>query len=87
MEILLAFAIGWAVGAKGGDQGFSDVIEAARTLRRSAEFQGLVDALKQHFVATLRGLADAIGEGDEGGGVDGVMERVIKLMARGDEPA
>lgn len=81
MELLLAFLIGWAAGAKGGDQGFADVLEAARDLRRSEEFGALIDALKAHLAGTLRALADVLDHQEPGLHVQSVVERAVRLQA------
>jgi hypothetical protein len=82
LELLLAFAIGWAVGAKGGEQGFREVVEAARDLRRSEEFAALVDALRRHLAGTLKALAEALGDPTRPLTPEAVLER---LAGRGGD--
>lgn len=48
MGVLLAFAVGYVVGARAGDEGYQEVADAVVAVRRSAEFQGLVRAVRAH---------------------------------------
>lgn len=86
MELLLAFAIGWAVGAKGGEQGYRDVIDAARDLRRSDEFHALLDALRSHLAGTLRVLADVLAETEAPLTAASVVERVARMTGSSGSP-
>ena len=54
MGTLFGFAVGYVVGARMGGRGFDEVVQAARDLRDSAEFRGLVDAVRSHAVHTAR---------------------------------
>jgi hypothetical protein len=80
VDLLLAFLIGWAAGAKGGEQGFQDVLEAARELRRSEEFRALLDALRAHLAGTLRALADVLSEPEPSLNVRSLVERATRLQ-------
>ena len=60
MGILLAFAVGFVVGGRGGAQDFNDVIQAVRELRDSEEFHGLLGVLRQHGAHMLRSAADLL---------------------------
>jgi hypothetical protein len=64
MGVLLAFFVGWAMGARGGDQQYDDVVKAARELRDSDEFATLVGALRIHAGYVLRQAADWLQETD-----------------------
>ena len=86
MELVLAFLIGWAAGAKGGEQGFQDVADAARALRQSDEFRDLLAALRSHLAATLRALAGVISSTpgtDEETDAQSVVSRVLRLVREG----
>ncbi|HLI54511.1 MAG TPA: hypothetical protein VKU88_09300 [Acidimicrobiales bacterium] len=87
MELLLAFAIGWAVGAKGGEQGFREVVEAARELRRSEEFAALVDAFRRHLAGTLKALAEALGDSSRPLTPEAVLERLAGRGGDGASPS
>ena len=80
MELLLAFAIGWAAGAKGGESGFREVVDAARELRRSEEFRALMGAKKAHLASGLRTLSDVLNEQNQEVTPDSVVARVALLM-------
>lgn len=84
MELILAFALGWAAGARGGEQGFREVVDAARELRRSEEFRALVDALRLHLAATLRTVAELLATDPGPATPETVVERVVRLSGRGD---
>jgi hypothetical protein len=79
MELLAAFLIGYVVGAKAGSRRFDDVVAAARAVRDSDEFGGLLAALRSHLGATLREVANFL-ESDEADGEESVVERVQRLM-------
>jgi hypothetical protein len=84
MGILLAFAVGFVVGGRGGAQDFNDVIQAVRDLSDSEEFHGLLGVLRQHGAHMLRSAADLL-EGaampnmEEG---TGIADRVRLLMKK-----
>ena len=80
MEILLAFFIGYAVGAKAGSESLNEVLAAAREVRQTDEFAGLVDALRSHVAATLHLLADALSKQPEPTSDDGLVEWVLTLI-------
>lgn len=83
MELLVAFFIGWAAGARAGEQGFTEVVDAARELRRSEEFRALVDALRSHLAATLRAMADVLGDTEAAVTPATVLDRVARITGRG----
>jgi hypothetical protein len=84
MGILLAFAVGFVVGGRGGAQDFNDVIQAVRDLSDSEEFHGLLGVLRQHGAHMLRSVADLL----EGAAVPvpeegtGIADRVRLLMKK-----
>jgi hypothetical protein len=80
MELLAAFFIGWAVGSRGGDRGYRDVVDAVHDLRRSAEFRALLDALRSHLAGTLRALAEVLGDKEVEITPENVVDRVMRLM-------
>jgi hypothetical protein len=81
--IVLAFAVGYLVGANAGHEGYEEVVESLRAVRASDEFNGLLTALRSHASASLRQLGDLIdeGSGDDAGPVR-LLERVRTLMGR-----
>ena len=54
MGVLLAFLVGWAVGARGGAGQYDDVVAAYRALRDSDEVAALLAALRSHAGYTLK---------------------------------
>ena len=83
MELVLAFAIGYVVGAKAGGRDFDDVLAAARAVRDSDEFSDLVTAVRAHVARTLSDLGDLIeGNVEEGAEVVDLVDRVRRLARR-----
>lgn len=81
MGVLFGFVVGWAVGARGGVQGYQQVVVAAREVLRSEEAATLQAALRMHAEHTLRQLADWLQETRESGdAVEDVMARVRRLV-------
>lgn len=54
------FAAGWALGAKGGNEGFDEVVSSAKEILSSEEFQDFVSALRSHAAFALRELGDLV---------------------------
>jgi hypothetical protein len=86
MGILLAFAVGYVVGARGGERGYQDVVAALRELRDSEEFSNLVDALRSHVGGTLEEVAGWLTDRDEPVTVESVLDRARRLVAGEDRP-
>jgi len=83
MGIVLAFAVGYAVGANAGQEGYQEVIDALRAVGRSEELQALLAAVRSHAGATLRQLGAVIeGEPDEPLNPGRLLDRVRDLMGR-----
>jgi hypothetical protein len=83
MGIVLAFAVGYIVGANSGQDSYREVLDSLRAVRESEEFAGLVSAMRAHFSASLRQLADVV---DDTAAPDvapaKLIERVRTIMAR-----
>jgi hypothetical protein len=58
MGVLMAFVAGWVMGARGGESGYDDVVQALKEIRDSDEFATLVSALRTHSGHVLRQAAD-----------------------------
>ena len=80
MGILIAFAAGYAFGAKAGSQDFGDVVEALRAIKDSDEFHDLLRSLRSHAAHSLRELASML----ERTNIDGRLSSVTTqdLVAR-----
>jgi hypothetical protein len=83
MGVVLAFAVGYVVGARAGQQGYDDVVDAIRAVRESEEFAGLVAALRSHGSAMLRQLSDLLGgEVELEPDLSNLRDRVRELVER-----
>ena len=81
MGVLFAFLVGWTIGARGGKQGYDDVLAAAKEVLASDEFATLKAATRSHASFTLRQLAEWLQETREpGSGVEDVLARVRRLV-------
>jgi hypothetical protein len=58
MGVLLAFVVGWAMGSRGGEQGYDDVVAAFHDVRDSDEFAVLVTTVRTHGGHVLHQAAD-----------------------------
>jgi hypothetical protein len=58
MGVFFAFVVGWAMGSRGGEQGYDDVVSALKEVRDSDEFATLLGALRTHSGYVLRQAAD-----------------------------
>lgn len=82
MGVLLAFLVGWAVGAKAGPSGFDEVVDAARTVKDSEEFGALVAITRTHLAGSLSGLSKLLsGETTLPDAAD-LLEQVQHLTSR-----
>ncbi|GAC1315948.1 MAG: hypothetical protein NVSMB12_12260 [Acidimicrobiales bacterium] len=84
MGILLAFAVGYVVGARAGAQDFDDVVRAVEELRHSEEVRDLWAVLRTHAAHTLRTTADMLESGRTPGAdvATDLVDRVRLLMRR-----
>lgn len=85
MGILLAFGVGYVVGARAGERGYQDVVEALKRVRDSAEVHDLVDALRAHVGFTLEELAGRLRSEGEPVTVSEVLSRARRIV-RGEDP-
>lgn len=80
---LIDFAAGYALGGKAGNQGFDEMVTAAREVLHSREFQALLNAARTHAGATLRQLGDLVEGGDAAPpAMDNVLDMVKALVER-----
>jgi hypothetical protein len=81
MQILLSFFIGYFVGAKAGSNQFDEVVDSARAVAESEEFQALLMSLRSHAAATLHSLGDLLEAPPSADGTgEGVIDRVRRMM-------
>ena len=80
---MLAFAIGYIVGANSRQEGYREVVESLRAVRESEEFGGLVSAVRSHLSASLRQLAELVDDSPhDDAGAGRLLERVRTLIGR-----
>jgi len=73
----MAFAVGYAVGAKAGSDGFDELVDSCKAVWRSEEFQGLLTALRSHAGHVLRDVGQRLqGDADRPISVEEVIARV-----------
>lgn len=83
MGIVTAFLLGYLVGANAGREGYEEVITAAKAVRDSAEFDGLLRAVRSHASSTLSELGARLGA--DAGKLSSpltLLDRVQDLMGR-----
>lgn len=85
MGVLLAFAVGYVVGARAGAQDFDDVVRAVQELRDSEEFRSLGGVLRSHLSHALRSSTELLerAEMPESGLATDLVERVRLLTRKG----
>lgn len=81
MGTLFGFAVGYILGARAGARHFDEVVQAAKDLRESDEFQAFLDAVRTHIRDTARVVSERLA--DEG--AEGLIERARARM-RGETP-
>lgn len=54
MGLILAFIAGYVIGARDGSEALDEVIDAARAVAASQEFEDLVTALRAHVGHVLQ---------------------------------
>jgi hypothetical protein len=65
---LIGFAVGYMVGARAGQEGFSRLIDAAKSIASSDEFRGLVEGGASMLNSAVRqGAGTLAGDGPMGG--------------------
>lgn len=80
MGILMAFAVGYVVGARAGEAGFREVVDALKAVRDSDEFAAFVAALRAHLGHTFGDLAARLGDDGAPLTMDDVVARVRQLV-------
>lgn len=83
MGILMAFAVGYFVGARAGSERLDEVIASLKAVRESEEFLGLLDSLRTHSAHVLQELSSHLASSDrEPLPIDDIVARVRGLIAR-----
>ncbi|MCU1428332.1 MAG: hypothetical protein JWL83_2332 [Actinomycetia bacterium] len=84
--MFLAFAVGYVFGTKTGTDNFAELVQAARAIRESEEFDDFMLAVRDHVAHSLRGVADMIEKVDIGSNAAAegdLVDRVRQLVSRG----
>ena len=80
---IVDFTAGYTLGAKAGNRGFDELLEAGREVLSSREFQALISAARSHAAATLKQIGDLVEGGDAAPPVvDNVLDLVKALVER-----
>jgi hypothetical protein len=73
----MAFAVGYAVGAKAGSEGYDELIASFKAVRDSEEFRGLIAAIRSHTGHVLREVGQRLQtDADRPISMDEVLARV-----------
>lgn len=80
MGLLLVFAAGYVMGARGGGESLDDVVDAVRAIRDSEEFHDFVKALRTHTAHSLRGLATTLENGRQREGGQPVSSDLLERV-------
>jgi hypothetical protein len=64
MGVVLAFAVGYVVGVRGGKRGFDEVVDAITTIRESDEVAAMIHAARDHAAYLLREVSELAGNPD-----------------------
>ncbi len=85
MGVLLAWALGYVVGARSGVHDFDDVARALKELRESDEARDLWSVVRSHAAHALRSAAEMLEQPEPPGAqmATDLVERVKLMMRRG----
>ena len=91
MEILIAFAVGWAIGTKSGGDTYEDLVAAIKAVRDSDEFRELIVAARSHAGHVLVEIGQRVAPGShETMSMEDVLARVrgaVRSVRAGPEGA
>ncbi|MDQ1358379.1 MAG: hypothetical protein QOJ52_2575 [Acidimicrobiaceae bacterium] len=83
MEMLLAFAVGFVLGGKGGSRDRHDVVDSFGAIRDSEEVAAVMMVARSHVGRTLREVADMVdGSRSEAAATPDLVDRVRQLVER-----
>lgn len=87
MGILLAFAVGYVVGARSGAEGYREVVDSLKAVRDSEEFHAFLRAMRSHASFTLQDLGVRLGDGaDQPLTMQDVLDRVRGFVQPAEAP-
>ena len=79
MGVLLAFAVGYALGARAGAQGLEEIVTSLKEIRESEEFAGMVNAFRSHAGHLLREAAEYVGAERQSLTMSDLVERMRSM--------
>lgn len=82
MGVLLAFAVGYTVGARAGAEGFAEIVSSVKAIRESEEFSALLDAVRSHAGYALKELSDLLNDRDRQLDTGDLLERVRNMAGQ-----
>ena len=83
MGIVMAFLVGYLVGANAGEEGFQELADSIRNVRQAEELGALLAAFRSHAGASLKQAATVVQEGPpERFNPTDVVDRVRGLIDR-----
>ena len=62
METMFGVLLGYVLRGTTGSEGFREVMESARAVTGSREFQSLVDATRSHAAQVIRDLSESLSQ-------------------------
>jgi hypothetical protein len=83
MGVLLAWVVGYVVGAKGGSEDFDDVVQAVKELRDSDEVRQLLSVVGSHIAHVLHSTAQVLEQVPTSQPTSDLVDRVRLLVKRG----
>jgi hypothetical protein len=89
MGILFAFFVGWRLGARGGEQGYEEVVTALKDVRDSDEFGTLIAVARNHGGQLLHNAADWLQSAGQADGATAaeLFDRVRSMVQPGRSSA
>jgi hypothetical protein len=69
MGTLFGFVVGYILGARAGNEGFTEVVDSIQAIRESEEFRGFVEAMQSHVRHLLHQVSGRLAGDDELAGI------------------
>jgi hypothetical protein len=83
MGLIMAFVAGFFLGGRAGTEGLDEILEAARAVADSQEFEGLLNAVRSHASHVLIDLGQRLeADSEEPISMSTILERARGLVGR-----
>ena len=82
MGVLLAFAVGYTLGARAGHRGFDELVASMKAIRDSEEFHAMLAAARSHTGYILQEVAQLLGDTDGPPILDDLVHRVNAMTRK-----